>query len=209
MTKQGSYHAFLAEFNRRKSMINTGPDEVIEHFFLAFPQHCELMLTSIRTETGLDQSTKSWLNLTTERVNSAVIINAAAPRSAEQSSSKQNNKFSSHNLQTSNKFMPSAGSQQATAGRASTFSGRGRGRGRGRASNPSAQGRSLSTLLMARLTVIVINFGMASGGRWDYHDDDESPGNLQLGHTNWTARFSGQLIGISQLAGPLPFRANG
>ena len=34
MSKQGSYHAYLSEFNRQKALISTGPDEVIETFML-------------------------------------------------------------------------------------------------------------------------------------------------------------------------------
>ena len=136
MNKQGSYHAFLAEFNRQKGMINTGEDEVIEQFLLGLSPVLRSHVEFYQNRNWLGSEYQKLVDTTTQRVNSAVIMHTATPRATEQGTSnlgqKQTNRNSSSNVLTSNNYMPTAGqsSGRGSAGRGSA-NGRGRGRGRG------------------------------------------------------------------------------
>ncbi len=131
MTKQGSYHAFLTEFNRQKAMISTGEDEVVEHFLLGLTPALRAQVEFYKNRCWKGTEYQALVDVTTERVNSSVI-----QKTTEHSASVPKSIPGSSTVATTNAFMPSAGQQKQTSyGR-----GRGRGdagRGRGR-SQPSA-----------------------------------------------------------------------
>ena len=98
MSKQGSYHAYLSEFNRQKALISTGPDEVIETFLLG-------LTPSLRTQVEFNHN-RTWrfddfdvlVDTTTERVNSTATLKREqiVPRSSEQSTRSQNRRADSN-----------------------------------------------------------------------------------------------------------------
>ena len=73
MHNQGTYHAFLTEFNRQKALIPTGPDEVLEAFLKGLSPALRSQVEFYKNRLWKPSEFDKLVSITTERVNSSVI----------------------------------------------------------------------------------------------------------------------------------------
>ena len=72
MHNQGTYHAFLTEFNRQKALIPTGPDEVLEAFLKGLSPALRSRVEFYKNRLWKPSEFDKPVSITTERVNSVI-----------------------------------------------------------------------------------------------------------------------------------------
>ena len=72
MHNQGTYHAFLTEFNRQKALIPTGPDEVLEAFLKSLSPALRSQVKFYKKRLWKPSEFDKLESITTERVNSVI-----------------------------------------------------------------------------------------------------------------------------------------